>query len=146
MFELNYYFVDVGENFCQVRERTADIALKDAFSDKATCMRAFAREYIRLKLKEMLISDCDVYKFVAVNKVGKLSIESRVENMVTDETVEPFFSSASLDIFKVHPEEQLYVVCSVVDKHYEHVVVGFDNLYDPFFEEEQKRKSKRKTL
>ena len=54
MFELNYYFVDVGYNFCQVRERTANIALKDAFSDKGEARNAFARKYIRLKLKEIL--------------------------------------------------------------------------------------------
>ena len=144
MFELNYYFVDVGDNFCEVRERTADIALKDAFSDKGTSKTAFARKYIRLKLKEMLISDCDVYKFVAVNKVGKLSIESRVENIMTQEVVEPFYSDDSLDFFMVHPEEQLYVICSVIPRNYEHVLVDYDQLYDPF--SKSKNKSKRKTL
>ena len=144
MFELNYYFVDVGDNFCEVRERTADIALKDAFSDKGQAKNAFARKYIRLKLKEMLISDCDVYKFVAVNKVGKLSIRSRVENIITDEEVEPFFESEDFDIFMVHPEEQLYVICSVIPNKIEHVVVDFDNIIDPLSEFE--KKCKRKTL
>jgi hypothetical protein len=144
MFELNYYFVDVGDNFCEVRERTADIALKDAFSDKGTSKTAFARKYIRLKLKEMLISDCDVYKFVAVNKADKLSIESRVENKITDEVVEPFYSTDKYDLFMVHPEEQLYVICSVIPRNYEHVLVDYDQLYDPF--SKSKNKSKRKTL
>ena len=144
MFELNYYFVDVGDNFCQIRERTTDIALKDAFSDKGTSKTAFARKYIRLKLKEMLISDCDVYKFVAVNKADKLSIESRVENKITDEVVEPFYSTDKYDLFMVHPEEQLYVICSVIPRNYEHVLVDYDQLYDPF--SKSKNKSKRKTL
>jgi hypothetical protein len=144
MFELNYYFVDVGDNFCEVRERTTDIALKDAFSDKGTNKTAFARKYIRLKLKEMLISDCDVYKFVAVNKAGKLTIESRVENKYTDEVVEPFYSTDTFDLFMVHPEEQLYVICSVIPRNYEHVLVDYDQLYDPF--SKSKNKSKRKTL
>ena len=116
MFELNYYFVDVGDNFCQIRERTTDIALKDAFSDKGTSKAAFARKYIRLKLREMFISDCDVYKFVAVNKADKLTIESRVENTITDEVVEPFYSTDTIDLFMVHPEEQLYVICSVIPR------------------------------
>ena len=144
MFELNYYFVDVGDNFCQVRERTTDIALKDAFSDKGTSKAAFARKYIRLKLREMFISDCDVYKFVAVNKADKLSIESRVENKITDEVVEPFYSTDKYDLFMVHPEEQLYVICSVIPRNYEHVLVDYDQLYDPF--SRSKNKSKRKTL
>ena len=144
MFELNYYFVDVGDNFCEVRERTADIALKDAFSDKGEARNAFARKYIRLKLKEMFISDCDVYKFVAVNKADKLSIESRVENKITDEVVEPFYSTDKYDLFMVHPEEQLYVICSVIPRNYEHVLVDYDQLYDPF--SKSKNKSKRKTL
>lgn len=144
MFELNYYFVDVGDNFCEVRERTTDIALKDAFSDKGTNKTAFARKYIRLKLKEMLISDCDVYKFAAVNKAGKLTIESRVENKYTDEVVEPFYSTDTFDLFMVHPEEQLYVICSVIPRNYEHVLVDYDQLYDPF--SKSKNKSKRKTL
>lgn len=144
MFELNYYFVDVGDNFCQVRERTANIALRDAFSDKGEAYNTFARKYIRLKLKEMLISDCDVYKFAAVNKANKLSIKSRVENTITDEVVKPYFSTDSLDLYMVHPEEQLYIICSVIPRNYEHVVVGFDELYDPF--SERKSKSKRKTL
>ena len=144
MFELNYYFVDVGDNFCEVRERTADIALKDAFSDKGEARNAFARKYIRLKLKEMFISDCDVYKFVAVNKVGKLSIESRVENIMTQEVVEPFYSDDSLDFFMVHPEEELYTICSVIPRNFEHVVIGFEQLYDPF--SKKSKKTKRKTL
>lgn len=144
MFELNYYFVDVGDNFCEVRERTANIALRDAFSDKGEAYNAFARKFIRLKLKEMLISDCDVYKFVAVNKVDKLSIKSRVENIMTQEVREPIYSTDKMDMYMIHPEEELYMICSVIPRNFEHVVIGFEQLYDPY--SETKKKSKRKTL
>lgn len=143
MFELNYYFVDVGDNFCEVRERTADIALKDAFSDKGEARNAFARKYIRLKLKEMLISDCDVYKFVAVNKVGKLSVKSRIDNDSQLDIVEPFYSSDEMDIYIIRPKEELYIICSVKPKNLEHVAIPFDRLFDPC---SPKKKSKRKTL
>ena len=80
----------------------------------------------------------------AVNKADKLSIESRVENKITDEVVEPFYSTDKYDLFMVHPEEQLYVICSVIPRNYEHVLVDYDQLYDPF--SKSKNKSKRKTL
>ena len=63
---------------------------------------------------------------------------------MTQEVVEPFYSDDSLDFFMVHPEEELYMICSVIPRNFEHVVIGFEQLYDPF--SKKSKKTKRKTL
>lgn len=129
MLNLNYYFVDVGENYCFISERNCLISLKEAFFENNSTELKLAREVlVHTFKKKCVFSSDEEFKMVFVNKVGKMFIESQVEDCATKAEIEPLISTKKYDIYKMTPGQRLDIQCQVVVNEQENRNLNYDSI------------------
>lgn len=132
MLNYNYYYVDVGENYCHVSERNCLISVRDALASKDKNQLKIAREVLVHSFKERShLSQDGEFKMVLVNKLGKMLIESYVEDIETKVTYEPFVSCKEYDAFIVFPKQELTIKCEVVPYETEYRNLPYDDIKPP---------------
>lgn len=137
MLDLNYYFVDVGENYCTISERNCWISLRDAYLRNDSAQLKVAKELIVRNLKGMFKQSYE-YKIVFVNKLGKMFIVSQVEDSLTKAEIEPLVSSSEYDIYLMLPNHDLSVQCQVIEHEVEYRFLKYEDIRVP-----KKRKVKK---
>lgn len=127
MLNLNYYFVDVGENYCTISEYNLILSLRDAVLNKDLVQLKLIKEYIRQSLKtKNSFSPVDEFKVVLVNKSDKMSIESEVEEVETHSIVEPLFDNENYTAYIMQPQHVLSIECQVVPHEIEHRFIRYE--------------------
>lgn len=129
MLNLNYYFVDVGENYCFITERSCLISLRDILLDNDSNQLKIAKEFLTHAFKKNCIfSKEEEFKMVFVNKVGKMLCESYVENNETMERFDPIAISGKYDAYTIMPGQNLYVKCQVVKNAIENRYLSYESI------------------
>ncbi len=115
MLDLNYYFVDVGQNTCEITKRHIAIDIFDAMLKKDKVRLKIARELLlaHVKNRSKFLQNDD-FKLVGVLKCNKIWTQSEVIRMETRENVEPLISNDERDVYIMRPGERLDVTCQVV--------------------------------
>lgn len=138
MFNLNYYFVDVGDNYCTIAEYNLVFSLREAILNDNLAQLKLVKEYIKQSLKKKCVfSPVEEFKVVLVNKANKMAIESEVEETATHSIIEPLFENDSYDAYIMTPTQALTVKCQVVPNQIEHRYIGYQYIKSPA---KQKRK------
>ena len=121
MLNLSYYFVDVGENYCNISQRSCIISLKDAIKNKDIENLKLAKEIIKRNFKKKYLHEhSQEYKMVYVNKADKLFIETTVDAASNPRVkVEPLFSCPTYDLYLMSPGQSLCVRCQVLENEVE---------------------------
>lgn len=132
MLNLNYYFVDVGDNYCEIAPRSCVLSLRDAIlekdKDSLTVMRQFIVNSFK---KKSFVSPMEEFKMVFVNKQGKLAVESEVQNDEDRSVVDAIVQSGKYDIYLMTPGQTLSVKCTVYPNHIEYRNIQYDYICSP---------------
>ena len=133
MLNLSYYFVDVGENYCNISQRSCIISLKDAIKNKDIENLKLAKEIIRRNFKKKYLHEhSQDYKMVYVNKADKLFIETTVDAASNPRVkVEPLFSCPTYDLYLMSPGQSLCVRCQVLENEVEIRNLSYDSIKSP---------------
>lgn len=127
MLDFNYYFIDVGQNYCLISYRNHLVSLKEALVNKNKVELKLAREAIVKKFRNNYLSG-DNSKMVMVNKKDKIAVESYVEDEQTRVRYEPIISCENCDVYIVKPGQGVVVICQVVEREVEHRYITYDAL------------------
>lgn len=133
MLNLSYYFVDVGENYCNISQRSCIISLKEAIKNKDIENLKLAKEIIRRNFKKKYLHEpSQEYKMVYVNKVDKLFVETTVDTASNPRIkVEPLFSCPTYDLYLMSPGQSLCVRCQVLENEVEIRNLSYDSIKSP---------------
>ncbi len=138
MFNLNYYFVDVGDNYCTIAEYNLVFSLRDAILNDNLAQLKLIKEYIKQSFKKKCVfSPVEEFKVVIVNKANKMAIESEVEDLSTNSVIEPLFENEIYNAYLMTPKQALTVKCQVVPNQIEHRYIKYQYIKSP---SKQKRK------
>ena len=127
MLDFNYYFIDVGQNYCLISYRNHLVSLKEALVNRNQVELKLARETIAKNLKNKYLFG-DSSKMVMVNKRDKIFVESYVEDEQTRVRYEPIISCESCDVYIVKPGQGVMVTCQVVEREVENRYITYDAL------------------
>lgn len=127
MLDFNYYFIDVGQNYCLISYRNHLVSLKEALVNKNQVELKLAREAIAKNFRNNYLSG-DSSKMVMVNKRDKIFVESYVEDERTRVRYEPIISCESCDVYIVKPGQGVMVTCQVVEREVENRYITYDAL------------------
>lgn len=129
MFDLNYYFVDVGRNTCEISKRHIAIDIFDALCKKDKVRLKIAKEIFLTHYKNSSnFFENDEFKLVGVVKRNKIMASSEVIKMETKENIEPLISDDERDVYIMRPGENLYVTSQVVSREVEHRSIPYESL------------------
>lgn len=132
MFNLNYYFVDAGENYCTIAEYNLMVSLRDAILENNLAQLKLIKEYIKQSFKKKCIfSPIEEFKIVLVNKVDKMTIESAVEDIDTLVAKEPLFSNSIYDAYVMTEGQALSIKYRVVPNQVEHRYLRYEYIKSP---------------
>ncbi len=132
MLNLNYYFVDVGDNYCEIAPRSCVLSLRDAILEKDKNSLIVMREFIvNTFKKKSFVSPMEEFKMVFVNKQGKLDVETEVQNDEDRSLVDALVHSGKYDIYLMTPGQTLSVKCTVYPNHIEYRSIRYDYLRSP---------------
>lgn len=141
MLNLNYYFVDVGENYCSISERNCLISLREALLEKNSNQLKIVREFLTHAFKKnCMFSKEEEFKIVFVNKVGKIFIESYVEDTKTRVRTDPIVSSKKFDVYMMIPGQDLNVTCQVIKQETENRNIPYETIVLPRKNNTRKKK------
>lgn len=128
MFNLNYYLVDVGDNYCTIAENDLMFDLQDAIVNDNLAQLKLIKEYMKQSLKKKCaFSSMKEFKIVLVNKAYKMAIESEVEDVSTRECVEPLFENKMYNAYLMTPKHALTIRCQVVPNQIEHRYIKYQD-------------------
>ncbi len=129
MLNMNYYFIDVGENYYSITERNCLFSLAETRLEKVVIRLKIAKEFIIRDFKDNCIfsfkAEC---KTVFVNKVGKISVETSVENGRNGDLVEPIATTDRFDVYIMTPGQYITVRCKVHDNQVENRYLSYKSI------------------
>ena len=133
MLNLNYYFIDVGENYCRISERSCFISLRDAIKEKDTEKLKLAKEIIKRNFKRKYMHEpSEEFKMVYINKVDKLSVETIVDTAENPKIkLDALVSCPDYDLYLMSPGQSLCVRCQVRRNEVEIRNLSYDNIKSP---------------
>lgn len=132
MLNFDYYFVDVGENYCTISKRNATINLVEAFKQDDKVKLIIAKKILIGKFKKSTpFFKEEEFKIVLVNKEDKLRIAAEVVNESTSKRTEPIADKEGYFVFTMSPADQLNVKCQVYPKETEYRSLSYKYVREP---------------
>lgn len=129
MLNLNYYFIDVGENYYTIAERSCLRSLTETLREKAVIKLKIAKEFIVRNFKDKCILSPDAEcKTVFVNKVGKIFVETNVETERNGEKISPIVTTDNFDVYIMTPGQFLTIRCQVRENQVENRYLGYRSI------------------
>lgn len=129
MLNLNYYFVDVGENCYTIAERSCLRSLTETLREKAVIRLKIAKEFVIRNFKDKCIikpeAEC---KTVFVNKVGKIFVETSVETERGGESIAPIVTTDNFDVYIMTPGQYLTIKCQVHENQVENRYLSYKTI------------------
>ena len=129
MFDLTYYLIDVGENYCHIHEKNAILSISEAFFKKEKDKLQLIKELLIQSVKKKAAnSNSEEFKVVAINKKDKLSVESEVEDETTNTVVAPIISNDTQDVYIVKQGYGVSIECQVIERQTEIRYMKYDSI------------------
>ncbi len=129
MLNLNYYFIDVGENYYSITERSCMRSLTETLREKAIIKLKIAKEFIVRNFKDKCILSPDAEcKTVFVNKVGKRFVETNVETERNGEHIAPIVTTNNFDVYIMTPGQYLTIRCQVHENQVENRYLSYRSI------------------
>lgn len=129
MLNLNYYFIDVGENYYTIAERSCLRSLTETLREKAVIKLKIAKEFVVRNFKDKCILSPDAEcKTVFVNKVGKIFVETNVETERNGEKIAPIVITDNFDVYIMTPGQYLSIRCQVRENQVENRYLGYRSI------------------
>lgn len=129
MLNLNYYFIDVGENYYSITERSCLRSLTETLREKAVIKIKIAKEFIVRNFKDKCIFSPDAEcKTVFVNKVGKIFVETGVETERNGEQIAPIVTTDNFDVYIMTPGQFLTIRCQVYENQVENRYLEYKSI------------------
>ena len=133
MLNLNYYFIDVGENCYSIMERSCLRSLTETMQEKAVIRLKIAKEFIIRNFKDKCIikpeAEC---KTVFVNKVGKIFVETSVEIERGGDLIAPVVTTDNFDVYIMTPGQYLTIKCQVHENQVENRYLSYNTIRADF--------------
>ena len=117
MFNLSYYFIDVGENLCEIYEMNLLFSITESIKKKDKARLMLIKEVIK-----------NTFKVVFINKRGKITLESEVNDSLTFQNVEPVVVTEANDIYIVRPGQSVSIRAQINPNEFEIRYINFDEI------------------
>ena len=129
MFNLSYYFIDVGENLCEIYEMNLLFSITESIKKKDKARLMLIKEVIKNTFKKMSpTSELTDFKVVFINKRGKITLESEVNDSLTFQNVEPVVVTEANDIYIVRPGQSVSIRAQINPNEFEIRYINFDEI------------------